>query len=163
MAERKALKLLCKKITDRMPVALGLEKVTEELKTLQKSATTVTPFALRQRQIGEMIGKLTDKKQNRWLDYAEIPKATLSLKKQISMIRYIRNNPFHFNVEAYLKLLGNEAYDKEVRIHMAEALGWFNYSYRRDEIRTAMEKMLEKGGLPETVQREVCQTINRLK
>ena len=30
MAERKALKLLCKKITDRMPVALGLEKVTEE-------------------------------------------------------------------------------------------------------------------------------------
>jgi hypothetical protein len=46
---------------------------------------------------------------------------------------------------------------------MAEALGWFNYSYRRDEIRTAMEKMLEKGGLPETVQREVCQTINRLK
>ncbi len=30
MADRKALKLLCKKITDRMPVALGLEKVTEE-------------------------------------------------------------------------------------------------------------------------------------
>lgn len=30
MAERKALKLLCKKITDRMPVALVLEKVTEE-------------------------------------------------------------------------------------------------------------------------------------
>ena len=30
MVERKALKLLCKKITDRMPVALGLEKVTEE-------------------------------------------------------------------------------------------------------------------------------------
>ena len=30
MAERKALKLLCKKITDRMPVALGLEKITEE-------------------------------------------------------------------------------------------------------------------------------------
>ena len=64
------------------------------------------------------------------------------------MIRYIRNNPFHFNVEAYLKLLGNETYDKEVRIHMAEALGWFNYSYRRDEIRTAMEKMLEKGDCP---------------
>ena len=154
------------RVNDVLQSALYLfpvEKVTEELKTLQKSATTVTPFALRQRQIGEMIGKLTDKKQNRWLDYAEIPKATLSLKKQISMIRYIRNNPFHFNVEAYLKLLGNEAYDKEVRIHMAEALGWFNYSYRRDEIRTAMEKMLEKGGLPETVQREVCQTINRLK
>ena len=30
MAERKALKLLCKKITDRMPVALGLEKIAEE-------------------------------------------------------------------------------------------------------------------------------------
>lgn len=30
MAERKALKLLRKKITDRMPVALGLEKITEE-------------------------------------------------------------------------------------------------------------------------------------
>ena len=41
-----------------------------------------------------------------------------------------------------------KAYDKEVRIHMAEALGWFNYSYRRDEIRTAMEKMLEKGDCP---------------
>ncbi len=30
MAERKALKLLCKKITDRMSVALGLEKIAEE-------------------------------------------------------------------------------------------------------------------------------------
>ena len=29
MTERKALKLLCKKITDRMPVTLGLEKITE--------------------------------------------------------------------------------------------------------------------------------------
>lgn len=52
------------RVNDVLQSALYLfpvEKVTEELKTLQKSATTVTPFALRQRQIGEMIGKLTDK------------------------------------------------------------------------------------------------------
>lgn len=139
------------------------EKVAEELKAWQKPATAVAAVDSRQRRIGEMLGMLTDKKQNRRLEYSEIPEAGLPLKKQISVIRYIRNNPFHFHAEAYLKLLCNEAYDASVRVSMAEALGWFNCSYRRDEIRTAMEKMLSEGKLPEAVQREVRQTINRLK
>jgi len=48
-------------------------------------------------------------------------------------------------------------------VNMAEALGWFNYSYRKNEIRQALENMLKRDQMPGKVKLEVEQTINRLK
>ena len=46
---------------------------------------------------------------------------------------------------------------------MAEAMGWFNYYYRKNEIRQALENMLKRDQMPGKVKLEVEQTINRLK
>lgn len=158
-----------KRVNELLQTALYMFPVQEVIKELEALSVkyygvVLDPvYALRQQQIGERIKKLTDKKSNRWLTFADIPDTGLPLKKQISMIRYVRNNPYHFNVEAYLKLLRNKAYAPEVRVNMAEALGWFNYSYRKEEIRTALEDMIKRDDLPVTVQQEIRQTINRLK
>ena len=53
-------------------------------------------------------------------------------KKQISVIRYVRNYPRHANIDAYLSIIENASQAEEVRVNMAEALGWFNYSYRKN-------------------------------
>ena len=84
-------------------------------------------------------------------------------KKQISVIRYVRNYPRHANIDAYLSIIENASQAEEVRVNMAEALGWFNYSYRKNEIRQALENMLKRDQMPGKVKLEVEQTINRLK
>lgn len=83
--------------------------------------------------------------------------------KRISTIRLVRNYPRHANVDSYLAIVANDRNDLEVRVNMAEALGWFHYSYRKDEIRRSLEDMLNTQKLPEELRLEIVQTINRLK
>ncbi len=156
-----------KRVHELLQNALPLfpvDSVVQALETLKKQYDrTDTFYAVRQRQIADLIEMLTDTETNGLLSYREIPEATMPLKQQIARIRYVRNNPFHFQVEAYLEILKDRRYDPEVRVNVAEALGWFQYSYRKQEIRTALEQLLKDISLPEAVRLEICQTINRLK
>lgn len=120
-------------------------------------------YARKKEKIDDYIQRLTQPRNNRVLTMSLLPDVKMPLKKQISLIRNVRNFPYHFQAEEYLKLLENEAYEVEARVNMAEALGWFNYSYRKTEIKDALEKMLKAGTLPPAVRLEVKQTINRLK
>lgn len=83
--------------------------------------------------------------------------------ERISTIRLVRNYPRHANIDRYLAIVANDRNDPEVRVNMAEALGWFHYSYRKDEIRRSLENMLNTPELPEGLRLEIVQTINRLK
>lgn len=83
--------------------------------------------------------------------------------ERISTIRLVRNYPRHANIDRYLAIVANDRNDPEVRVNMAEALGWFHYSYRKDEIRRSLENMLNTPKLPEELRLEIVQTINRLK
>ena len=88
--------------------------------------------------------------------------ATASEKERISAIRIVRNYTYHFRVDDYLNLLRDAGNPVEVRVVMAEALGWFNNSVQRPHILEEMKAMQQSNGLPEELKAEIGQTIKRL-
>jgi hypothetical protein len=78
-------------------------------------------------------------------------------------IRYLRNYPLHEYIAVFLKLLADPTESDDVRLMMAEALGWFEYSYRREEIVPAIEKCIRSGRLSAKLESEMKKTLKRLK
>jgi hypothetical protein len=60
-------------------------------------------------------------------------------------------------------VVDDESNPENVRVVMAEALGWFDNSVRRNEIISFCQRQLEKDGIPESVSAELTQTLGRLK
>lgn len=81
---------------------------------------------------------------------------------RLSAIRNVRNYTFHFHVDDYLDVVRNAENPTEVRVVMAEALGWFTYSIQREHILSELRKLQTSSDLPQDLEKEVCQTINRL-
>lgn len=92
-----------------------------------------------------------------------ITDSSLDDAKRISAIRFIRNNPYHYNVDSYLAVLADTGNSDAVRVNMAEALGWFNLSHRKGEIVDFCRKLAVDPATPPAVSAELRQTVNRLK
>ncbi len=82
--------------------------------------------------------------------------------KRIASVRMLRNNPYHPYLSSYLQVLQRVDDSLDVRVAMAEALGWFNYSIRRNEIIDVCRQMLLQSELPDELAKELRQTLNRL-
>ena len=82
--------------------------------------------------------------------------------ERISAIRTVRNYTFHFNVDDYLNVIRDTDNPLEVRVVMAEALGWFTNSVQRSHILSEMKAMQQSNALPEELKAEIGQTIKRL-
>ena len=79
---------------------------------------------------------------------------------RVSAIRGFRNLQYHDTVPQMLALVADENEPMEVRVAAAEALGWFNLSYRKAEI---LEGLQGVSASDEALAKEITQTINRLK
>lgn len=88
---------------------------------------------------------------------------SLDDKKRISAIRFVRNNPYHFNIDNYLAVISDAENSDAVRQNMAEALGWFTHSSRKGEIINYCESKAKDPSMPQTVAAELTQTANRLR
>ena len=78
-------------------------------------------------------------------------------------IRLLRNYPRTGGIDRYLQFIADDGNPEQLRVIMAEALGWFNYSYRRADIIKGCQQLLNTPDLPELLRAELTQTINRLK
>ena len=79
-------------------------------------------------------------------------------------IRYLRNVPMHYELDRFLEFVMDESQPDELRIIMAEALGWFNHSYRRNEITAAFKAALSNKSFKasENLREEMSKTIRRI-
>lgn len=77
------------------------------------------------------------------------------------LIKSLRNNPQHTAVPLLLNFL-NTTEDEELQYMLVEALGWFNYSYRAQEIAAALQKTASDARFSSKVQAEATKSINRL-
>ena len=82
--------------------------------------------------------------------------------KRLQSIRFLRNNPRTPNLDLYLAFLADNTAPAGLRTVMAEALGWFNLSWRKNDIVAECEKLLETSQ-PEELKEELLQTINRIR
>lgn len=79
-------------------------------------------------------------------------------------IRYLRNTPLHYDLDRLLAFVMDASQPEDLRVIMAEALGWFNHSYRRSEITTAFKAALSNKSFSasETLREEMSKTIRRI-
>jgi hypothetical protein len=76
-------------------------------------------------------------------------------------IKSLRNNTYHTIVPDLCEYL-NQAPGEKTEIMLIEALGWFNYSYRRDEIAKECRQILSSDKYSENTKKEAKRTISRL-
>lgn len=102
-------------------------------------------------------------------DYLELCAAqavdkSLPVVKRISAIRTTRNYNLHTEAARFAEVVCDPTDSLEVRLCMAEALGWYNHSVYRGEIVKAFDRCLASSGnnLPDELAAEMKKTIKRL-
>lgn len=82
--------------------------------------------------------------------------------KRETDIRSLRNCNIHYRVNELLEVLGNPSEKTAIRISLCEALGWFQYSYRKEDIVSFIRKQLKKP-LEPALKNEMTKTYKRLR
>lgn len=95
-------------------------------------------------------------------DLATMRNEEAAMEDRARSIKLIRNNFKHYYAAEYVAYLKDDTQDIKLRIAMAEALGWFRYSYRRFEIMDQMQALLDSPATDQRLKSELRKTITRL-
>ena len=87
---------------------------------------------------------------------------SLTVKQQLQKIRILRNSNMHYMVDDLLVFLQKPHQDEVVTVSLLEALGWFNRSFRRNDIASAALAMSKDRNRSQAVRDEALKTYRRL-
>jgi hypothetical protein len=93
----------------------------------------------------------------------EISDTTKKMSTRLQGINSLRNNNYHAHVGTYLTLLGDTGQDMNLRIRLAEALGWFTLSRKRDDIVSVCRELANNEKTAPPLRNELLKTVNRLE
>jgi len=82
-----------------------------------------------------------------------------------AILSSMRNNPYPQYAKALVNLVENVKEPANIRLQVAEILGWYSYAWNREEIVKELEAYLasEPSTLPKELEDEITKTIGRLK
>ena len=115
--------------------------------------------------VADVVKEIKKNTKRREATVKEIMDKNEKLSDRVSAIRMTRNNNMHEAIPQFLTLLADKENPLVIRLNMAEALGWYIYSYRKQEIIDGFNKILKEQAqeLDPKLKAEMVQTINRLK
>jgi len=93
----------------------------------------------------------------------EMANHDLKMSSRLMGVSTLRNNSYHTMVDNYLQVLGNSGEDLNLRIKLAEALGWFTLSYRKGDIISTCRSIAAEDGIDQKLKNELLKTANRLE
>lgn len=88
---------------------------------------------------------------------------TAEQSERISAIRFQRNYNNHLQVTELLEVLKDDSDNIEVRVVLAEALGWFRWSVKKEQILEVLRTIRKDKQTPKELRDEIDQSILRLK
>lgn len=137
----------------------NLEKIGEEVarqtaasnltKPEDVAKTMTTYFEGQAKRYDRFLGVMQDK--------------TAEPKDRISAIRFLRNYNNHLQVPMLLTLLKNQDDETEVRVVLAEALGWFRWSVQKERIVEELKEVGKNKATPKELRDEIEQSLIRLQ
>lgn len=86
-----------------------------------------------------------------------------TLRERIAASRWMRNHNYHDQIGRMLELIADKSQELELRVNVAEMLGWYNKSMFCQQISDGCKKILENKDIEEELRKELIQTINRVK
>lgn len=134
------------------------EKVIDEVHRYLSASNRMDKKA----EMEKAVGSIADNFAFRDCGDSVIMDAKAKTDKRISAIRFLRNNPRTQSLDTYLAFLNDTSVPQNLRVLMAEALGWFDLSCRKADIRSFIRKMLVEGQSDE-LKEELLQTLERLR
>ncbi|MGC9471572.1 MAG: HEAT repeat domain-containing protein [Bacteroidales bacterium] len=103
--------------------------------------------------------------ENAWSSYEsymeDITSSESSGKDRAFAIRALRNKTFHQGIPQLTSFLF-ECEDEDTQVMLLEALGWYRYSYRRNEIMDACRLIIQSDKYNGRVKEEAERTVRRL-
>jgi hypothetical protein len=90
----------------------------------------------------------------------EILNKELKEKKRIFSIRRIRNRNYTYKLDQLIKLLADKSTSLKIRNTIAEALGWYTYSHKKEFIINSLKNIKTEN---ELLNNEIQKTILRLR
>lgn len=83
--------------------------------------------------------------------------------ERLFSVSFLRNNNYHTPVERYLATLADKSEDSLIRLRLAEALGWYTYSYKKQIIIDSCKKIASEEPDGSVLKNELIKTANRLQ
>lgn len=83
--------------------------------------------------------------------------------ERLFSVSFLRNNNYHTPVERYLATLADKSEDSLIRLRLAEALGWYTYSYKKQIIIDSCKKIASEEPDGSALKNELIKTANRLQ
>lgn len=96
-------------------------------------------------------------------DIKTIINKELSFAKRESAIRGLRNNHYHYATESLLKVLEDNSESTELRVVLAEALGWYEMSVEKSKIINSFNSILSQEGIDSALVEQLTKSLKRLK
>lgn len=134
------------------------DDIIRELETFFATANRINV----EEEAGKAVNALKKEFEDRMQREDVIFDKTKSDAARMSNIRLLRNYPRTGGIPRFLSFIGDAGNPLVLRVAMAEALGWFNYSVGRQTIIEGCQALLQKEQ-PDALKAELIQTINRLK
>ena len=85
----------------------------------------------------------------------------------------VKNWPYPDQIQLYLQMIANSSLNTEIRLHLADGLGYFDYSYKKKEVIDGVRKLLEDPSVEATMRNSMnrksslrdmlTKTLNRLE
>lgn len=107
----------------------------------------------------DIVSRCSNKKYED--DLANLASDTPDAKEARMFIRQLRNNPLHPSVDTIMSYI-NRCDNEDLLVTLVEALGWFNYSYRAQEVADRMAQIASDPKFSEKVRNEAKKSAIRL-
>ena len=85
------------------------------------------------------------------------------LKERIKSARWMRSHNCHDHIGKILELLADKSQDIELRLNLADMLGWYHKSMFCQQITEGCKEILKDRTIEDELRKELIQTINRVK
>lgn len=93
----------------------------------------------------------------------DVADTTKKMRTRLMGVSSLRNNNYHVNTGTYLSVLADPQQDLNLRIKLAEALGWFTLSFRKGDIIDSCKKLASLSSTDPKLKNELLKTVNRLE
>lgn len=134
------------------------EKVSNEINRQVSASNLQEP-----NEVSEKITSYFGRQKSRYDNYlTTMQDKTAEKSGRISAIRFLRNYNNHLQVPVLLEILKDHENETEIRVILAEALGWFRWSVQKDQIIEALKTVGEDKNTPLELRNEIDQSIIRL-
>jgi len=151
------------RVTRTAKESMGTLNPEKAIEVLEQKITEMPAIAEPKLQSERVLNSL--KRNVNWLNNEIINtvQSDTTYKAKKGALRTLRNYSFHLAIDEVCELILDETEELNTRIVAVEVLGWFTFSYDREEIVKTCEELISQNNIDPILKYEAVKTIKRIQ